>query len=48
LGLGQAIHAGEVSLPEGAKLVTPSEVVIVSIFKPAAEAATEAAPAAAT
>jgi large subunit ribosomal protein L25 len=48
LGVGQAIHAGEVTLPEGAKLVTPSEVVIVSVFKPAAEAASDAAPAAAT
>jgi len=43
LGLGQAIHAGEVPLPEGARVVTPAEVVIVSVFKPAAEATAEPA-----
>ena len=49
LGLGQAIHAGEVTLPEGAKMITPNEVVVVTVFKPAGEAtATADAPAAAT
>jgi len=49
LGLGQAIHAGEVTLPEGAKMITPNEVVVVTVFKPAGEAtATADAPVAAT
>jgi large subunit ribosomal protein L25 len=49
LGLGQAIHASEVTLPEGAKMITPNEVVVVTVFKPAGEATAAAdAPAAAT
>ena len=43
LGLGQAVHAGDISLPEGAKMVTPIEVVVVAIAKPAGEAPADAA-----
>lgn len=37
LRLGQSIHANEVSLPEGATMVTPASVVVVQIAQPAAE-----------
>lgn len=46
LGVGQAIHASEITLPEGAKMVTPGEVVVVAVFKPAGEATPDAAAAA--
>lgn len=34
LHLGQSIHASEVKLPEGAKMVTPASVVVVQVAKP--------------
>jgi large subunit ribosomal protein L25 len=34
LHLGQSIHANEVKLPEGAKMVTPGSVVVVQVVKP--------------
>lgn len=34
LHLGQAIHASEVNLPNGAKMVTPGQVVVVQVVKP--------------
>jgi large subunit ribosomal protein L25 len=43
LHLDHAIHASDVPLPEGAKLVTPPEVVIVQCVAPMTEE--EAAPA---
>lgn len=43
LHLDQAIHASEVKLPEGAKLVTPPDVVIVQCVAPKVEEE-EAAP----
>ncbi len=42
LHLGQAIHAGEVTLPAGASMVTPAHEVVVQIAKPAGTAADEA------
>lgn len=41
LHMGQAIHAGEISLPAGASLVTPAEDVIVQINKPSGAATAE-------
>lgn len=38
LHLGQAIHAGEVSLPTGATMVTPAHAVVVQVAKPAGSA----------
>ncbi len=38
LHLGQAIHAGEVILPEGATSVTPAAIVIVQVIAPTASA----------
>lgn len=35
LHLGQAIHASEVKLPEGATLITPETEVVVQVVKPA-------------
>jgi large subunit ribosomal protein L25 len=35
LHLGQAIHAGEVSLPAGAQMLTPSAEVVVQVVRPA-------------
>jgi len=57
LDIGQALHAGDVPLPEGVELLTPPEAVLVTVLAPrkvveevleeaAAEAAEEAAPAA--
>jgi large subunit ribosomal protein L25 len=34
LHLGQAIHAGEVTLPKGAEVLTPASEVVVQISKP--------------
>jgi large subunit ribosomal protein L25 len=57
LDIGQALHAEDVSLPDGVELLTPPEAILVTILAPrkvveevpeevAAEAAEEAAPAA--
>lgn len=46
LHLGQAVHAGEIELPEGAKTVTPASEVVVQVSRPsglAAEAAEDGA-----
>ena len=43
LHLGQSIHANDVSLPEGASMVTPSTVVVVQIVQPMSAEALEAA-----
>lgn len=37
LNVGQSIHASEIVLPEGAKLVSPGELVVVAIAKAAGE-----------
>ncbi len=42
LHLGQAIHASEVNLPGGAKMVTPGQVVVVQIVKPVGMSSEEA------
>lgn len=39
LHVGQAIHAGEVPLPDGAKVVTPEAEVVVQVTKPSGAAA---------
>ncbi|HOK95368.1 MAG TPA: 50S ribosomal protein L25 [Anaerohalosphaeraceae bacterium] len=45
LGLNQAIHAGQIELPEGMKLITDPEAVVVTCHEAAAAKAEEAAPA---
>ncbi len=44
LHLDQAIHAGEVTLPEGARLVTPRDIVIAQCVTPKVEEEVVAAP----
>ena len=39
LHMGQSVHASELTLPEGATMVTPGDAVIVQINKPAGMAA---------
>lgn len=41
LGLGDAIHAGQIELPAGSKLVTDSETVVVICHEPKAVVAAE-------
>ncbi len=41
LQIGDAIHAGEIALPEGAEVVTPANDVVVQIVKPSGMAATD-------
>ncbi len=43
LHLGDAIHASDVSLPNGATLVTPANEVVVQVIKPSGAAAGEEA-----
>lgn len=45
LNMGQAIHAGDIELPEGGSMVTPASDVIVQISKPAGMKVEEAEPA---
>ena len=42
LHVGDAIHAGEVSLPAGATMVSPAHEVVVQIAKPAGAASEDA------
>lgn len=41
LHLGKSIHANEVTLPEGAKMITPGQVVVVQVVKPHQEVEVE-------
>jgi large subunit ribosomal protein L25 len=41
LELGQAVTAGQLELPEGARLVTPEETVVVHCIEPVVEEAAE-------
>jgi large subunit ribosomal protein L25 len=41
LGVGQAIHAGEVALPEGVTLVSPPEMLLAACHVVAAAKTTE-------
>ncbi|HWP34970.1 MAG TPA: 50S ribosomal protein L25/general stress protein Ctc, partial [Thermodesulfobacteriota bacterium] len=47
LGIGQSLHAGDLTLPEGVKLKTAAGETLVTIVAPSAEAAPAAAEAAA-
>lgn len=42
LGVGEAVHASEVELPEGASMVTPGSDVIVQVTKPSGAKAADA------
>lgn len=42
LHIGDAVHAGEIELPEGAEMITPASDVVVQINKPAGASDTDA------